>query len=279
MLKTIGEMFSYSFMVRALIVGLMVSLCSALLGISLVLKRYSMIGDGLSHVGFGALAIATALGLAPLSVAVPVVVGSAFLLLRVSERSKIKGDAAIGMIATGALAVGVMVLSLSKGMTTDINNYLFGSILAMSESDVWLSSVLAALVLIMFAFLYRKLFAITFDETFARATGVSAGFYNMLLAILTAVTIVLGMRMMGAMLISSLILFPAITAMRLCKSFHGVTICSAIISIVCFLVGLLSSYLYNTPTGASVVVANIVAFLVFSGIEKIRQHRSAGAAA
>lgn len=275
MLKTIGEMFSYSFMVRALIVGLMVSLCSALLGISLVLKRYSMIGDGLSHVGFGALAIATALGLAPLSVAVPVVVGSAFLLLRVSERSKIKGDAAIGMIATGALAVGVMVLSLSKGMTTDINNYLFGSILAMSESDVWLSSILAALVLIMFAFLYRKLFAITFDETFARATGVSAGFYNMLLAILTAVTIVLGMRMMGAMLISSLILFPAITAMRLCKSFHGVTICSAVVSIVCFLIGLLSSYLYNTPTGASVVVANILAFLIFSGIEKIRQHRSA----
>jgi zinc transport system permease protein len=150
MLETLGEMFSYAFMLRALIVGLMVSLCSALLGISLVLKRYSMIGDGLSHVGFGALAIASVLGLAPLSVAVPVVVGSAFLLLRVSENSKIKGDAAIGMIATGALAVGVMVLSLSRGMTTDINNYLFGSILAMSADDVWLSAALAAAVLMLF---------------------------------------------------------------------------------------------------------------------------------
>ena len=274
MLNTIGQMFSYAFMIRALIVGLLVSLCAALLGVSLVLKRYSMIGDGLSHVGFGALAVSSAMGLAPLTVAVPVVVGSAFLLLRVSERSKINGDAAIGMISTGALAIGVLVLSLSKGMTTDINNYLFGSILAMSESDVWLSVILAIAVLTTYALFYRKLFAVTFDETFARATGLAAGFYNMLLAILTAVTVVLGMRMMGAMLISSLILFPAITAMRLCKSFHGVTICAAIISIVCFLLGLTSSYLYNTPSGASVVVANILAFLLFSGIEKLRQRRT-----
>jgi len=272
MIELIGSMFSYGFMVRALIVGLLVSLCSALLGISLVLKRYSMIGDGLSHVGFGALAIAATLGLAPLAVAVPVVVASAFLLLRVSESSKIKGDAAIGMISTGALAVGVMVLSFSKGMTTDINNYLFGSILAMSEGDVWLSVILAAAVLLMFGIFYRKLFAVTFDETFARATGLRANIYNMLLAILTAVTIVLGMRMMGAMLISSLILFPALTAMRACKSFHGVAICAAIVSIVCFLLGLVCSYLYNTPTGASVVVANIFAFGLFYGIEKIRQH-------
>lgn len=275
MLDMLGEMFSYSFMTRALIVGLLVSLCSALLGISLVLKRYSMIGDGLSHVGFGALAIAASAGLAPLSVAIPVVVGSAFLLLRVSENSRIKGDAAIGMISTGALAIGVTVLSLSKGMTTDINNYLFGSILAMSESDVWLSVVLAAVVLLMFGLFYRKLFAVTFDETFARATGLRAGFYNMLLAILTAVTIVLGMRMMGAMLISSLILFPALTAMRLCKSFRGVTFCAALVSVVCFLLGLICSYLYNTPTGASVVIANIIAFLIFAGIEQLRK-RGAG---
>ena len=271
MLELLGQMFTYGFMVRALVVGLLVSLCSALLGISLVLKRYSMIGDGLSHVGFGALAIAATLGLAPLAVAVPVVVASAFLLLRVSENSKIKGDAAIGMISTGALAVGVMVLSLSKGMTTDINNYLFGSILAMSESDVWMSAILATAVLMMFGIFYRKLFAVTFDETFARATGLRANLYNMLLAILTAVTIVLGMRMMGAMLISSLILFPALTAMRLCKSFHGVAICAAAVSVVCFLLGLISSYLYNTPTGASVVIANILAFLVFYGIAKLRE--------
>ncbi len=275
MLESLGQMFTYSFMVRALVVGLMVSLCSALLGVSLVLKRYSMIGDGLSHVGFGALAVASALGFAPMSVAVPVVVGSAFLLLRVSERSKIKGDAAIGMISTGALAVGVLVLSLSKGMTTDINNYLFGSILAMSESDVWLSVVLAAAVLTMYALFYRKLFAVTFDETFARATGLKAGFFNALLATLTAVTVVLGMRMMGAMLISSLILFPAITAMRVCKSFHGVILCASLISVVCFMLGLMSSYLYNTPSGASVVVANILAFVLFSGIEKVRGRKLA----
>ena len=269
----IAEMFSYGFMVRALIVGLLVSLCAALLGVSLVLKRYSMIGDGLSHVGFGALAVATALGLAPLAVAIPVVVVAAFLLLRLSESSKLKGDAAIAMISTGALAVGVLVLSLSSGMTSDVNNYLFGSILAMSESDVWLSVSLAVLVLVLFGVFYRKLFAVTFDETFARATGVRVSTYNMLLAILTAITIVLGMRMMGAMLISALILFPALTAMRVCKSFHGVSLCAACVSIVCFLTGLTVSYLYATPTGASIVVANIVAFLLFTLVAKCKGAR------
>ena len=271
MIEWLSDMFSYTFILHALVVGLMVSLCSALLGVSLVLKRYSMIGDGLSHVGFGSLAVAASLGVAPLAVAVPVVVGSAFLLLRVSERSKIKGDAAIGMISTGALAVGVMVLSLSKGMTTDVNNYLFGSILAMSETDVWLSLILATAVLSLFAVFYRQLFAVTFDETFARATGLKAGLYNMLLAGLTAITVVLGMRMMGAMLISSLILFPAITAMRVAKSFHAVVFTAAVISVVCFLVALLCSYAFNTPTGASVVVMNILAFLVASLIEKMRE--------
>lgn len=273
MIEWLTTMLSYNFIIRALVVGLLVSLCSALLGVSLVLKRYSMIGDGLSHVGFGSLAVAASLGVAPLLVAVPVVLASAFLLLRVSERSKIKGDAAIGMISTGALAVGVMVLSLSRGMTTDVNNYLFGSILAMSASDVWLSAVLASAVLVLFAVFYRKLFAVTFDETFARATGLRAGVYNMLLAGLTAITVVLGMRMMGAMLISSLILFPALTAMRVAKSFRGVVLCAAAVSILCFLVALTLSYAYNTPTGATVVVMNIVAFLVALGVEKGREHR------
>lgn len=274
MINLLGEMFSYSFMVRALVVGLLVSMCSALLGVSLVLKRYSMIGDGLSHVGFGALAIAAAMGLAPLAVAVPVVVGSAFLLLRVSEKSKIKGDAAIGMISTGALAVGVMVLSLSRGMTTDINNYLFGSILAMSAGDVWMSVALAGAVLVLYLIFYRQLFAVTFDETFARATGLRADLFNMLLALLTAITVVLGMRMMGAMLISSLILFPAITAMRLSKSYHRVILWATVVSVVCFLLGLVGSYLYNTPTGASVVVMNIIAFFLFSFVEKLRERGS-----
>ena len=271
MLETLSNIFSYHFMQRALIVGVLVSLCAALLGVSLVLKRYSMIGDGLSHVGFGSLAIATAMGLSPMIITIPVVVLAAFLLLRLSSRGKLKGDAAIAMISTGALAVGVIVLSLSTGMTSDVNNYLFGSVLAMSVSDVRLSIVLAIVVLILFAVFYRPIFAVTFDETFSRATGGHAEAYNMLLALLTAVTIVLGMRVMGAMLISSLVIFPALTAMRTCKSFRSVTLCAAIVSVVCFFIGLCLSYLLSTPAGASVVVVNILAFLVFSLIAKIRQ--------
>lgn len=271
MLETLSTIFSYHFMQRALIVGVLVSLCAALLGVSLVLKRYSMIGDGLSHVGFGALAVATAMGLSPMAVTIPVVVVAAFLLLRLSSRAKLKGDAAIAMISTGALALGVIVLSLSTGMTSDVNNFLFGSVLAMSESDVYLSVVLAAVVLILFLVFYRPIFAVTFDETFARATGGHAEAYNMLLAFLTAVTIVLGMRVMGSMLISSLVIFPALTAMRLCKSFRSVTICAALVSVACFFIGLCLSYLLSIPAGASVVVVNIVAFLIFAVIGKVKR--------
>ncbi len=259
-------MFSYQFMARALLVGVLVSLCAALLGVSLVLKRYSMIGDGLSHVGFGSLAVATALGWAPMAVTIPVVMAAAFLLLRLSSRGKLRGDAAIAMISTGALAAGVIVLSLSTGMTSDVNNYLFGSVLAMSEGDVRLSVWLAGAVLALFALCYRRIFSVTFDETFARATGGHAEWYNTLLALLTAVTIVLGMRVMGAMLISSLVIFPALTAMRVFKSFRGVTLCAAAVSALCFFTGLCCSYALNTPAGATVVMTNILAFLVFSAV-------------
>ena len=264
MIETLMQMFSYTFLVRALVVGLLVSLCASLLGVSLVLKRYSMIGDGLSHVGFGTLAVSTAAGLAPLAVSVPIVVLAAFLLLRISENSKIKGDAAIALISTGSLAVGVIVISLTTGMNTDVCNYMFGSILAMSKSDVYLSIILSIVVLILFVFFYNKIFAVTFDETFARATGTNTGIYNMLIAFLTAITIVLGMRMMGAMLISSLIIFPALTAMRVCKKFKSVIICAAFISVICFFIGVVISYIYATPTGASVVAVNMIAFLLFS---------------
>ncbi|MDR2397713.1 MAG: metal ABC transporter permease [Spirochaetaceae bacterium] len=257
------EMFSYTFIVRAVLVGFLVSLCASLLGVSLVLKRYSMIGDGLSHVGFGALAIASALNLAPLMVSIPLVVVAAFLLLRLSEHAPIKGDAAIALISTGALAIGVVVISMTTGMNTDVCNYLFGSILAMSKSDVYLSLVLSVLVLTLFVLFYHKIFAVTFDETFAKATGTKTGTYNMLIAFLTAVTIVLGMRMMGALLISALIIFPALTSMRLCKRFSTVTLCSALVSVGCFLLGVVISYVYATPTGASVVLINIVAFFSF----------------
>ena len=262
MLEAITAMFSYTFLIRALVVGLLISLCAALLGVSLVLKRYAMIGDGLSHVGFGALALAAVMNWAPLVVAVPVVIIAAFFLLRISESRKLKGDSAIALISTSSLAIGVMAVSLTSGMNTDVNNYLFGSILAMSDADVILSVGLSVVVLILFLLCYSRIFAVTFDESFARATGIHTGAYNVLIAVLTAVTIVLGMRMMGALLISALIIFPALSAMRVCKSFKSVIILAACISVFCFLVGLLVSYLFNTPTGATVVIADLVVFLL-----------------
>ena len=198
------SMFSYHFMQRALVVGIMVSLCAALLGVSLVLKRYSMIGDGLSHVGFGALAIASALNLAPLAVAVPVVVAAAILLLRLRQNAAVKGDAAIAMISSSALAIGVISLSLSTGMNTELSSYMFGSVLSLSSEDAVLSVILSLAVLGLFLLFYPRLFAVTFDESFSRATGTRTEVYNTLLAVLTAVTVVLGMRMMGALLLSSL---------------------------------------------------------------------------
>lgn len=264
MLELISQMFSYGFLNRALLVGMLVALCSALLGVSLVLKRYSMIGDGLSHVGFGALSIAMAMRLAPLAVAAPVVVLAAFLLLRISENSRIKGDAAIALIASSSLAIGVIVTSLTSGMNTDVYGYLFGSILAMGAGDVAASVVLSAAVLLLFILFYNKIFAITFDEAFAQATGVNARGYTLLIALLTAVTIVVGMRIMGAMLISSLIIFPALTSMRVCRSFKGVVISSALVSVVCFFCGMVASFAFSTPAGASIVAANLVAFLLFA---------------
>ncbi len=258
------NMFSYHFMQRALVVGVLVSLCAALLGVSLVLKRYSMIGDGLSHVGFGALAIASALGLAPLAVAVPVVIVAAVLLLRLNKSSRVKGDAAIAMISSSALAIGVISVSLTTGMNTEVSSYMFGSILSLSESDAVLSVILSAAVLVLFVLFYPRLFAVTFDEDFSRATGTNTELYNTLLAVLTAVTVVLGMRMMGALLISSLIIFPALSAMRLCRSFKAVVLSSAAISVVCFLIGVVASYFLETPTGASIVVADLAAFALAS---------------
>ena len=250
MFGLILEMFTYPFMVRALCMGVLVAVCSALLGVTLVLKRYSMIGDGLSHVGFGALAIATAMNAAPLAVAIPVVIAAAFLLLRLTENSKIKGDAAVALISTGALAIGVMVVSMTTGMNTDVYNYLF---------------------LVLFVFFYNRIFAVTFDETFARATGLNAKLYNTVIAVLTALIIVVGMRMMGSLLISSLVVFPAVTSMRTCITFRSVMICSAVVSTICLVTGLVISYLYAAPTGASIVLCNIAAFILFAAVQKGRE--------
>ncbi len=269
MIEYIQVMFSYTFILRALVVGVLVSLCASLLGVSLVLKRYSMIGDGLSHVGFGAIALATALNFAPMKFTVPVVVIAAVLLLRVSESSKIKGDSAIAMISTGALAVGILAASMTTGMNTDINSYLFGSILAMTKEDVVLSGTLSAIVIVLFLVFYNRIFAVTFDETFAAATGTRVRAYNMLIAVLTSITVVLGMRMMGALLISSLIIFPSLTAMRVCKRFKSVIFMSAVVSVLCFIAGLIISYFASTPTGATVVVINIGIYIIFALISRL----------
>ncbi|MBQ8506024.1 MAG: metal ABC transporter permease [Clostridia bacterium] len=292
-----GAYLEYKFIQRALVVGVLVALCAALLGVTLVLKRYSMIGDGLSHVGFGALSIAASLGFvtvdslpaflpegmkggiarlcagiagSPLPFTLVVVIALAFLILRMSEGSSLRGDAAIALLSTSALAVGVLVTSLTSGMNVDVMNYMFGSILAMSPADVAISVTLSIAVIVLFVLFCNRIFAVTFDEPFARATGTRAGLYNMLIAILTAVTIVIGMRMMGTMLISSLIIFPALTSMRVFSHFRHVLVSSAVVSVVCFVVGIMLSCLYSIPAGAAIVLVNLAVFLIFNLIGKLR---------
>ena len=269
----IARFLSYPFAVRAIVVGGAVSLCAALLGVTLVLKRYSMIGDGLSHVGFAIFAVSAALGTtgAELYIAIPLVIAAAIGLLRLTESSNVRGDAAIAILSTLSLAVGYIIM-YKAGTNVDVNSYMFGSILAMSTADVKMAAVLSVVVLGLFVFCYNKIFAVTFDENFAKATGVSVSSYNVLIAVLTAVTIVLGMRMMGAMLISSLIIFPALTSMRVFKSFKGVVWSSGILSVICFCIGMTASYLCSTPAGASVVLVNLAAFLLFTLFTIIRKN-------
>lgn len=270
MFSVISEMMSHAFIQRAVLVGCLISLCAALLGVSLVLKRYSMIGDGLSHVGFGILTIATAFGFtSPLYISIPGVIIFAIILLKIGNNAKIKSDSAIALISSSALAIGVAVTSVTTGMNTDVCNFMFGSILAMSQSDVYLSVVVSIIVAILFVLYYRKLFLITFDEEFAKASGLKAGKYTNLIAILTALIIVVGMRMMGTMLISSIIIFPALTSMRVFKSFKKVVISSGIISVIAFLVGIYLSYIYNISTGATIVLVNLILFIIFTIMDKI----------
>ena len=270
MIETITEMMSHVFIQRAVLVGTLVSLCAALLGVSLVLKRYSMIGDGLSHVGFGVLTVATAFGVAtPLYIAIPCVTIAAIILLKIGNNAKIKSDSAIALISSSALAIGVAVTSLTTGMNTDVCNFMFGSILAMSKSDVYLSIIVSIAIILLFMLYYRKLFTVTFDEEFAKASGLKAKRYTNIIAILTALIIVVGMRMMGVMLISSIIIFPALTSMRIFKSYKNVIISSGIVSVVAFLIGIYLSYVYNISTGATIVLVNLVLFILFSIVEKI----------
>lgn len=263
MFETIQEMMSYTFLARAVIVGSLVSLCAALLGVTLVLKRYSMIGDGLSHVGFGALAVASALNMAPLTVTIPVVLIASFFLLRLSDNSAIKGDSAIAIISSGSLAIGVVVTSMN-GTNTDLSNYLFGSILSVSHEDEILCISVSLVVLLVYVLFYHRIFAITFDENFAKATGIPTKLFNTIISMLTAIVIVVGMRLMGTLLISSLIIFPSISAMRVFHKFKAVVVLSAILSVVCFVVGITMSYVYELPSGASVVLVNMAVLLICS---------------
>lgn len=262
---------------RALVVGVLVSLCCALLGVNLVLRRFSMIGDGLSHVGFGAIALAAVCGLSQweLEFTLPVVIVAAVLILRMSERSHTQGDAAIALLATGAVAVGSLLYNYSPQRNADICNSLFGSasVLTLTDKDLLLSLVLSAVVLALFILCYHKLFAITFDEVFARATGVHTQAYKTLLAVLTAVTIVLGMKLMGAIMISGLVVFPAMSAMRLCKSFRGVVLCSGGLAVVCFVAGFFTACRLSWQTGPTVIAVHTLVFVLVSASSALAASR------
>lgn len=270
-ITAITEIFSYPFLRTPLFVGILVSLCAALLGSVLVLKRFSMIGDGLSHVGYGALCVAAAAGIAPLKIAIPVVIVAAFFLLRISRNSRINGDSAIALISGTAIAVGVLTVKLAGNVNIDVSSYMFGSIVAVNKSDVTVSIILSAVVILMYALMYKTVFSVTFDESFAKATGTKVSFYNTVIALLTAVTIVVGMRLMGAILISSLLIFPSLTSMRFFRSFRGVVLCSAAISTLSFFLGFVAAYSFDLPTGASVVAVNAIMFVIFSIAGKIKQ--------
>lgn len=264
----------YPFVQYALIVGVLIALCSSLLGVTLVLKRFSYIGDGLSHVAFGALAVATIFRVANNTVFVmPVTIITAILLLRTGQNSKIKGDSAIAMLSVGSLAVGYLVLnvfSTSTNIAGDVCSTLFGAtlILTLTEAEVFVSVIMSIVVIFIFCFFYNKIFAVTFDENFAKATGMKSDRYNLLIAVVTAIIIVLAMNLVGSLLISALVIFPALSAMRMIQNFKGVVICSAIISVICALIGMMVSILFSTPVGATIVVVNIVAFFICAGIGK-----------
>ena len=265
----------YSFVRYALAVGILIALCSSLLGVTLVLKRFSFIGDGLSHVAFGALAVASVLKMTnQMLLILPVTIVSAVLLLRTGQKARIKGDAALAMISVAALAFGYLIMNIfstSSNLSGDVCSTLFGStsILTLTESDVVMCAGLSAAVIILFVLMYNRIFAVTFDEDFARAEGIRTDLMNLIIAVVIAVIIVVAMSLVGALLISALVVFPALSAMRLFRSFRSVTVCSAVISVFCALAGMLVSILAGTPVGSTIVAVDAIAFGVCCGIEKI----------
>ena len=276
MIDTPLSYFSYPFVRYALIVGVLIALCSSLLGVILVLKRFSYIGDGLSHVAFGAMAVAAVVGLNDrMIITLPVTIFCAVLLLWTNQNTKVKGDAAIAMISVGALAVGYLLMNIfpsSSNISGDVCTTLFGSmkILTLTKSEVVLSIILSIVVVIAFIVLYNRFFAVTFDESFAKAVGTKTNLLNFLIATIIAVIIVLAMNLVGSLLVSALVIFPALSAMRILKSFRSVTICSAILSVCCALVGIILSILWDTPVGSTIVITDIAAFIVCIIIGKFR---------
>ena len=275
MFETLRMYFQYPFVRYALIVGVLIALCSSLLGVTLVLKRFSFIGDGLSHVAFGAMAIASVLNITNnMLFILPVTVICAILLLRAGQNTRIKGDAAIAMISVGALAIGYLLMNLfstSPNISGDVCSTLFGStsILTLTKGEVWLCGILSVVVVAIFILFYNKIFAVTFDENFVRATGTRANAYNLLIAVVIAVIIVLAMNLVGSLLISALVIFPALSAMRLFKSFRSVTISAAVMSVLSATAGILISILAGTPVGSTIVAVDIAVFLVSYGIGRI----------
>ena len=275
MIETLSMYFIFSFVRYAFIVGVLISLCSSLLGVTLVLKRFSFIGDGLSHVAFGGICIASVLNITNnMFLVLPITILSAVLLLRSGRNKKIQGDAAIAMISVGALAIGYLLMnifSVSSNLSGDVCSTLFGStsILTLTKAEVWLCTVLSILVIIAFVIFYNKIFAVTFDEAFAQAVGTHASAYNLVIAIIIAIIIVLAMNLVGSLLISALVIFPALSAMRIFKSFKSVTVCSAAISVFCSVAGLLISIIGGTPVGSTIVAVDIAAFLICSLVGKL----------
>lgn len=270
MIDTLAQYFSFAFVRYAFIVGVLISLCSSLLGVTLVLKRFSFIGDGLSHVAFGAICIASVLNITNnMYLVLPVTIISAILLLRTGKNTKIQGDAAVAMISVASLAIGYLLMNIfstSSNLTGDVCSTLFGStsILTLTQGEVWLCAGLSIAVIIAFVIFYNKIFAVTFDENFATAVGTHAQAYNLVIAVIIAIIIVLAMNLVGSLLISALVIFPALSAMRVFKSFRSVTVCSAIVSVVCSVTGLLISILAGTPVGSTIVATDLAAFLIFT---------------
>lgn len=264
------EAFQYQFILKALLVGSLIALCSSILGVFLVLKKYSMIGDGLAHVSFASVALALLLGTSPLFVSIPVVVAASFLILKLNEKADLHGDAAIGLVSSFSVAVGVLLASVSGGFNVDLFSYLFGSILIISEADVYLSIILSIVVIGGLLYFYNALFAVTHDEEFAEVIGIDAKSMNRVIAVLTSITIVLGIRVVGTMLISSMVIFPTVSALQLAKSFKQTIVFSSIISVFCVLVGVLFSFVYNLPSGATIVIMNAICFGIAFTIKLVR---------